>query len=248
MVILILLIIFESSYVCVYATNTETYYARILFEQVYLYKTPTDNNNSSNIYFELPKTYFVELLGKNGNFYEARYMDFIGYVKKDSVQSVASTPKNPFLNNVSFRVYAELSQNVWSSPTTQSSTITQIPLLTKNIQYISKIDGECLIEGRTSVWYFCKYTNTSEYYGYVYSDFCDEMTTINNNTEELTYISNPTFEEEVVATKTIPITNNAVGIVVGILSIPALIFVFMLIKGTRILNKEKCHRKEVVDY
>ena len=236
---------------CVSAAENKTYYAKILFEQVYLYKSPVDHNDITNIYFELPKTYFVELLSKSGDFYEARYLDFKGYVKKDSVQAVESTPINPFLNNISFRVYAELSQSLRSSPTTQASSsnlIVTIPNLTKNITYFGKVSGECLIEGRTNVWYYCKYTADKDYYGYVYSDFCDEMPPIVSNTEEITYITNPTFEVQTQSTNTIPITNNAVGIIIGILSVPALIFVFMIMKGTKFLNKEKFKSREVIDY
>ena len=138
-----------------------------------------------------------------------------------------------------------------SSPTTQTSSsnlIATIPNLTKNITYFGKVSGECLIEGRTNVWYYCKYTADKDYYGYVYSDFCDEMPPIVSNTEEITYITNPTFEVQTQSTNTIPITNNAVGIIIGILSVPALIFVFMIMKGTKFLNKEKFKSREVIDY
>lgn len=252
MLILILILLLQStSSINVSALDTQTYYARVLFEQVYLYKTPNTDNSISNIYFELPKTYFVKLISKSGDFYVAKYQDFTGYVKKDSVQAVSSMPSKPYLDNVTFRVYAELSQNLWSIPTTQgnSNLIVEMPILTKNISYIGKINGECLIEGRTNVWFYCKYTNANEdYYGYVYSDFCDEISQITNNTEELTYINNPTFEAYIEQINTIPENSNIVGIIIGILSIPALIFVFMIMKSSRILNNDKLKRKEIVDY
>ena len=251
MILLILLIFFQSSNnTPIYATKQETYYARVLFEQVYLYKTPTEDNSLANIYFELPKTYFVELIGKEGDFYKAKYLDLYGYVKKDSVQAVSEAPINPFLTNINFRVYASLSETMWSNASTQntSTIITQLPHLTNNLTYIGKITGECLIENRTNEWYFCKYTADKEYYGYVYSDFCDQMSPIANNFEELEYITNPTFEIIVPPTKTIPQNSNTVGIVIGILSIPVLIFVFMIIKGTKILSGEKISKKEVIDY
>ena len=250
MILLILLIFFQSSYVSVYAVETETYYAKVLFEQVYFYKTPTEDNSLSNIFFELPKTYFVELVGKENNFYKAKYLNIYGYVKKDSVQAVASTPINPFLTNVNFRVYASLSETMWSNATTSnnSTSLTQLPHLTNNLTYIGKINGECLIDGRTNIWYYCKYTSDKDYYGYVYSDFCDQMTIFSDNTEEVEYISNPTFEVVTPPTKTIPENSNAVGIIVGILSIPVLIFVFMIMKGTKILSGEKISKKEIIDY
>jgi len=249
MIFLIFILIFNSTISYVNAANQNTFYAKILFDEVYLYKSPVENNDCSNIYFELPKTYFVELISQHENFYQARYLNFTGYVKKDSVQAVSNTPINPFLNNITFRVYAELSQHMQTSPTDINSEniITKIPYLSNNITYLGKINGESLIQGRTNVWYFCKYTSDQDYYGYVYSDFCDEMTSIQANTEDVTFITNPTFEKAP-ENKTIPITNNAVSIIIGILSIPALIFIFLIIKGTRILNKEKYKSKEVVDY
>ena len=251
MLILILIFLIQNSNITVCAAETTSVYARIMFEQVYLYKTPTDDNSISNVYFELPKTYFVELLGKSGNFYEAKYMNLTGYVKKDSVQAVSGTPIHPNLDNVTFRVYAELSQTIWSAPTTQenSTALIQVPSLTKNILYIGKINVECLIEGRTNTWFYCRFTNFgTNYYGYVYSDFCDEISQIISNNEELTYINNPTFEPFIEQPPTIPQNSNIVGVIVGILSIPALIFMFMIMKSSKILNQEKPKRKEIIDY
>lgn len=247
MFILILLIIFQSSFPSIYAINDQTYFAKILFDEVYFYKSPTADNSTNNIYFELPKTYFVELISKEGDFYEARYLDFVGYVKKDCVQAVSSTPSNPYLEDINFRVYAELSQNLWTSPNS-SNLITQIPNLSKNLTYYGRIKGETLIEGRTNVWYFCKYSTGTDYYGYVYSDFCDEMDTIIQNNETLSFITNPTFETTNPAIEAIPSNNNTVGIIIGILSIPALIFIFLLLKGTSILTNQPTKRKEVIDY
>ena len=248
MILLILILFFQSTNITVYAANEQTYFARILFDQVYLYRSAVDDNSMDNIYFELPKTYFVILTGKQGNFYQVTYQNISGFVKKDSVQTVLGSPTNPFLNNITFRVYAELSEKLYSQPKSSSSLITEIPPLTKNIQYIGKIDGECLIDGRTNVWYYCKYSSTQDHYGYVYSDFCDEMPNIPNNIEEFTYVNNPSFEIENEQINAIPKDSNVVGVIVGILSVPCLIFVFILMKGTRLVPSEKTKRKEVVDY
>ena len=247
--LLILSLFFQSNSLCVYASNENTYFARIMFEHVYLYKTPTENEDISNIYFELPKTYFVELLSKSNNFYEARYMDIIGYVKKDCVQTVANIPNNPFLCDRTFRVYAEYSEKLWSSPSSQedSNLITVIPHLTQNIQFIGNIQGEPLITGRTNIWYYCKYSAETDQFGYIYSDFCDEISEVVENTEIIEYVSNPTFEVSQTI-NAIPEKSNYVGILIGILSIPALVFVFMVLKSTHILNTEKQQKKEVIDY
>ena len=248
MILLILILFFQSTSINVYAFDEQTCWARILFDQVYFYKSATNDNSTSNIYFELPKSYFVKLINKQGNFYEATYQNLTGYVKKDSVQAVADTPSNPFLNNITFRVYAELSEKIYSQPKSTSALITQIPPLTKNIQYIGKIYGECLIDGRTNIWYYCKFSADYDYYGYVYSDFCDEMQQIPINNEDVKYINNPTFESKTEEINAIPEDSNLTGIVVGILSIPALVFVLMIMKGTKLMSHEKIKRKEIIDY
>ena len=126
---------------------------------------------------------------------------------------------------------------------------TKIPTLTNNIQYIAQIEGESLISGRTNIWYYCKYiSENNSYYGYVYSDFCDEMQPIQNNLESLEFTNNPTFEPYIEPIKTIPQNSNILGIVIAILSIPALIFIFLIMNGTKILNQSKIKRKEIIDY
>ena len=248
MILLILILFFQSTNFTVYAIDEQAYYARILFDQVYFYKSPTDDNSTSNIYFELPKSYFVKLTNKQGNFYEATYQNIIGYVKKDSVQAVANTPSNPFLNNITFRVYAEPSEKIYSQPKSTSALVTKIPPLTKNIQYIGKIYGERLIDGRTNIWFYCKFSAEIDYYGYIYSDFCDEMPQIPVNNEDIKYINNPTFEPITEELKAIPKDSNLVGIVVGILSIPAVIFVLMIVKNSKFISQENLKRKEIIDY
>lgn len=253
LVLIFLLTFFQTQTLDIYASVNQTYYARVMFDQVYFYKTPYEINDSSNIYFVLPKSYFVELTDLVENdFYKANYLNFSGYVKKDSVQAIEGIPSSPYLKNINFRVYAELSRNLRSEPNTSngsSSQVAYIPLYTRNITYIGSIYGETLIDGRTNIWYYCKYSADKDYYGYVYSDFCDELTPIVENTEKVTYLDNPTFKIESNQNNyTLPQSDNKLGIIVGILSVPALIFLFMIIKGKHILSKEKYNNKEVIDY
>ena len=230
MLVLILVLLFsQTTTLQVCATSKETHFARIMFEQVYLFKTPNEITDSSNIHFELPQTYFVELIDSaNEKFYKANYLNFTGYVKKDSVQAIAGVPMCPYLENINFRVYAELSRDLRTEPNQSngnSSQVTYIPLLSKNLTYYGKIVGESLIDGRTNIWYYCKYSADKDYYGYVYSDFCDEMSIIKNNIEQVTYIDNPTFAPiKINNNYSIPQNDNRLGIIVGILSIPAVIF------------------------
>lgn len=249
MIILVILLIFQSYPPIVLAEDYKSYFAKILLDKTYLYRTPNDIEEN-NIYFILPKTYFVELTDEDGDFYKVNYLNLTGYVKKNSVQAITGAPQHPYLDNITFRIYAELSKSLRTAPNTTSSTeIFSIPVLTKNITYYGEIPGECLIEGRTDIWYYCKYVvDNHEYYGYVYSDFCDELPIIEFNSESVTFIENPSFIKIAKPPKTIPLNNNLTSVIIGILSVPALIFVLLIIKGKHILNKDKLKSKEVTDY
>ncbi len=230
-----------------YASNS--YYARVMYDQVYLYKTASQDNSYQNVYFEIPRTYFVQIFNETGSFYEASYMGISGFVLKNSVQAVSGTPSRPELNNISFRVYADLSRDLRIEPNTNngiSAQVKYLPLYTTNVEFIGEIHGEARIKGRTDVWYYCKYTDDIDYFGYVYSDFCDEKTEIVPNTETLTYINNPTFTDNNI--NSIPQNNNAVAIIVLVLTIPALIFLFYSLKGKQIFANKRTNNKEITDY
>lgn len=251
MIILVLILFLNATAPTVFADN-KSYFAQILFEQVYIYRTPNDDNSITNIFFEIPKTYFVELLDSvNQNFYLAKYLNITGYVKKESVQAVEHAPSSPFLNNLNFRVYADLSRNIHSEPNTSSKTsniIASVPLYCRNLTYYGKITGETLIEGRTNTWFYCKYTADKDYYGYIYSDFCDELPTpMPTNLEAVTFIANPTFKlDQVEQNNSIDFNSNTTAVIIAIVSIPALIFVFMIIKNKNILNSKL--NKEIKEY
>ncbi len=222
-----------------------------MYQDVYFYTSPIADENVDNIKFLLPQTYFVKLTDSaNTDFYKAEYMGISGYVKKDKVQPIVGTPLQPYLENVNFRVFAEQSRDMRTVPTTEfgsSSQVVYIPLLSRNLTYIGKVNGEEVVDGRTDVWYFCKYSAEQDYYGYVYSDFCDKMSPIIDNTESVTYLTTPIFEVEQ-STSTLPLNSNATGIIIAILCVPAIVFVYLMFKGTKLVKHTKSVHKEVIDY
>ena len=247
MIILVLILFLNATTPVVYAENTsETYYAQIMFEQVYLYKTPTNDNSTLNVYFEIPKTYFVELLeNANESFYYAKYSNIFGYVKKASVQAVSNTPNSPFLDNLKFRVYADLSRNMQTEPNLSSNTsslVASVPLYSRNLTFYGKIIGENLIEGRTNIWYYCKYTVTNEC-GYVYSDACDKMDNIVKNTEKLPYISTPQWNlTPTQSPQLVAIDSNPFKITVILICIPFIVFGIILLRWA---YTKKGNKKEI---
>ncbi len=220
-------------------------YAQILHTGCYLYKTPVDNTNYLNVFFMLENSYFVELLSDyNEEFYKARYLDVVGYVKKNQVQCVQGTPRNPFLNNVSFRVYNNISRAMYDKPfaNTNSPTLkVYLPLYCDDLIYYGKVYGESAIEERTNIWYYCKYTVTGVC-GYVYSDSCDKMDTIVPNSEKLPYITSPMWNSHpTTSTQLISINSKPFKITTILICIPFVIFAFFLFR----LALKKRNKKEI---
>ncbi len=253
-ILLCFLILTSNCYLITYAAGeNQTYYARIMQADCKLYISPIEADDYTNVMFTLPKTYFVQLLDNAGkDFFKVKYKNFFGYVKKDKVQTVVGTPQTPYLSDLNFRVYADLSRDMRSCPDTKTGSSNQviyIPNLSRNLVFYGSIVGEQLISGRTNIWYYCKYTADKDYYGYVYSDFCDELTTpIPTNTEEVEYTLAPSFEEEEQNQNALPMENKATGIVIAILSIPACLFVYLLFKSSKISTGKRASKKEVIDY
>ena len=105
-----------------------------------------------------------------------------------------------------------------------------------------------MIEGRTDIWYYCKFTSSQDFYGYVYSDFCDELTPIFDNLEEVEYVSNPSFEPITPPAKAMSVSDNSIGVIVAIISIPAIIFIFLILKGSKIGSQNKTKSREIIEY
>ena len=83
LILILLLLSIQNSILPTYASTYDTYFARVMYDDVFLYKTPVDISSYENVMFVIPKTYFVELTEEAGtDFYKANYLDFTGYVKK----------------------------------------------------------------------------------------------------------------------------------------------------------------------
>lgn len=247
-----------------YAEESTKHYARIKNMGVYLYKTENQTYDNSNIMFLLENTYFVELLeDTNDTFYKAKYLNAIGYVKKTDVQCVRGTPLNPYATNISFRVFAQNGINIRNTPQSSkglSNTIGTIPYLESNITYYGKITGEEAIPFRGNTWYYCSYVkNGVETMGYVYSGYCDLLSTINLNLEVLEEIDKPEFTKQTSAI--ISDDDNEKGtilpgvsrtneiLIIVAVCIPGFIIIYLLFKPSLKSNTEnKKTKNKKLDY
>ncbi len=237
---------------CYAASPSPQYYARVMSDNVYLYKTPYNLDDVSNLYFCLPKTYFVNLVAADGEFYKVNYLDFSGYVKKEEVQPIVGTPATPYLENINFRIFADLSRDLRTEPNTFSGTSSQVvylPLYSRNLTYFGTIEGEQLIPDRTNVWLYCKYSADKDYFGYVYSDFCDKITPIIENSEEVSYTTEPDFLVNTTPpTTALKPNSKATAIIIIALSVPSLAFVLLILKNSKLIKADKAKKGEVIDY
>lgn len=239
-------------------------YARVKSSSVKLYKTATENEDFNNVYFNIPETYFVELLSyENDLFYQARYLDTYGYVKISDVQCVKGVPQNPFVSKASFRVFAPGGIELRSTPSQSDglNIITNINFLETNLQFYGSITGEEAIAYKGALWYFCKYTKSGvEQKGYVYSVFCDLLTTISANTEVLEYVAEPTFETESTSAPSESGSTSLSGmptitqvLIIAAVCIPVILIIYLLFRPTRITakalkNKKRSHKQDYYEY
>ena len=225
-----------------------TYFGRALTTNVYLYSSPTIVEDKSNMIFEIPITYFVELLDdENELFYKAQYNGIYGFILKSEVSCINQTPLVPFVNNASFRVFTPSGANLRATPNESlgaSNLITSIPFMSTNMVYYGICKGEEAISYKGDVWYYCKYIKENqEYFGYVYSPLCDLLTQFPQNTESFTYVT-PDFSYTEQTTQIVEEYLNLSSpwqiILIIVVSLPCIIIIYFLFKPTKIaIQKSK---------
>ena len=230
-----------------YAESNETYFAKVLASNVKLYRTTNGSEEVSNIFFVIPQSYFVEIsYCENKNYYTARYHEITGYVKRSEVKCISGIPQTPFAT-ASFRVFIPGGVDLRSSPTQSEglNSLATINYLETNLKYYGTIDGEEAISHKSTTWYYCKYIRgEEEILGYVYSAYCDLLTTIPQNTETVEYIDEPEFSIETStppgettgdAMSSLPTTTQIIIIIA--VCLPCVAIIYLLFKPTKITAK-----------
>lgn len=172
------------------AIDDEISYAKIK-EDCLLFKTnDTDLILHSNVYFTLPKGYFVSIITNiTSEIVKVRYGNFTGFVKSNKIAKVSGKPKTATLTGITFDLLDSSSTHIRTSPTTEDQTniLHIIPASTQNITYIAETIGEIPPSGKSNIWYFVEYSPESDpvsvYHGYVYSEKTKNLTAIPENTE-----------------------------------------------------------------
>lgn len=240
LLILLFIILLTTPIQTTFAKNEN--YARIILNNTYLYSTP--NTNNDNMLFELPNSYFVQLISQyDETFYKVKYIDLVGYVKISEVQPVSTTPTKPYLSDITFRVYSSDGIYIRSTPSTKNETTNikgEVSILDENIIYYGKIDGEECVKNRGNIWYYCKYKNDNEtVLGYIYAGYCDMLSEIIENDEVLTTSNNPfKTTQTAILNEQLKPSNSIKNVILILTTLPSLVLIYMLFKPSKILNNK----------
>lgn len=223
-------------YTPVLAKSLTTYaYARVESLGVNLYEFP-QKSIVDNAMFEIPQSYFVLLLSNyNDAFYKAQYLGVVGYVLKSEVFPVSNTPNRPYLNDLTFWVFSSDGRSMQSAPTRNSSVVTTLSLH-ERVSYYGELQGEEMVAGRGATWYYGK---VGENYGYVYAGLCDTSSNFTENTEPVTYITNPFVDSNDYLYSLVDMTSNLKILVLFLLVVPALLLVYLLFKPFKLEQDPK---------
>ncbi|MBR4270593.1 MAG: hypothetical protein IKQ31_02835 [Clostridia bacterium] len=220
-----------------YASLPESQYYQITSNNAIFYRT--QKLDDLEAYFILPSTYFVKLNYEvDDNTLAVSYLDINGFVKKENVTKVYSTPSTPYLNNVSFSPNAVANLVLRSTPSTQGKYLGTIPFSASLITYLGSIEGEKVYESLSNVWYFCRYTSIEQgtVTGYVYAPLTCNLSAILPNTEEVAYSPIVPSNADIILSPELQSTSNLILII--LLTIPALFIIYLILKS----NKNKRNR------
>lgn len=162
------------------ADTNLSYYAKIT-NNAYFYKEANDTTPL----FQVPNSYFVLLTGDAGeDFYSAKYGNCLGFVKKTEVTPMDGTPEKPYATIFNFRVTSMSGLALMSEATFESEELITVDFLEDDLFFYGNLQGQEFFSNSTDIWHYCSYTkNNKNYYGYLFSYYCDFETSITDNKE-----------------------------------------------------------------
>lgn len=214
-------------------------YAKVL-DNCRLYKTSEMIDDVGQFYFYIPSTYFVSIINElNDQVYQVQYSSFVGYVYSSYLNKVSFTPIDPELCNITFEIVKDAGTQIWSLPSaSKGSKLTTIPAGSINIEYIASTTGEIPLGGTVNLWYYARYTpssnSTKVYDGYIYSEATTNLTNIPNNLEVEIPDTNSTLDNSISLEKPLQI------IMIILICLPFVILLFAgLIKLIKHIRSQK---------
>ncbi len=208
------------------------YFAKIQTTNVLFYALP----NEESALFQLPYSYFVKVVGVEGNFYEATFKDKSGYVKKSDVALMSGTPTNAY-PSAQFMLFEP--HYLYTSPSKAEVLTAVSDDVTLN--YYGDMQGEEL-KYENTLWAYCSLqTENGVQFGYVYSTFIDRLPKIETNLEIF-----DTIDESVFTSSATNFSGLSVGtqiLLIVAISVPSIMILFFLIKPSKIIQSQKGKKK-----
>lgn len=214
-------------------------FAQINYNNVYLYKSPTEDESLENKYFLLEESYFVKVTeDTNDFFYKVEYLNITGYVKKSNLSFVAEIPNQPYLVGITLDIPTTPAL-LRSEPTTKNgdeSIMTIIPKLTKDLTYYGKIAGEESVNSLGNIWYYISFTTefNQTFSGYVYSPQTINLSPITKNEESLTTVNISAFTP---LDTLLYLNLSTKNIMLLIITLPTVAILYLLVKPTKNLKQ-----------
>lgn len=214
--------------------RAESSYAYIE-ESTTLYSLPENGlaGGESVAVTSLPSTYFCEILGEvaeYSGYYKVGYLDIVGLVKKESVSIVDYTPKYKFAS-AKIRIAEDVTGvNLRTEPNHKTGSVVYTATgEDKEFIWYGEIVGSIPIQGiDIDRWYYTRLVKgDTTYYGYVYSAYMMADTIPPNVIEP---IEDDTDGKGAVDTMPAPLEGVTLYIVIGALSLPAVLIIWLLFR------------------
>ncbi len=222
--------------------SSKTYYAKVLQEGAYFYSKEPDETVEKA--FLLPSTYFVLLVGEEGEFYKAKYLDLFGYVKKTEVTPMEGTPEQPYATST-FRAYDRSGLDVYAKPKLNSESLGKLGFLQENVRMYGFCTGDELFPSSTNQWLYCFYESGGQTIrGYAFKYYCDSIKIAPENLEYLPEISGALdFGNNLPANGGLSDTVKA--IIILAVSMPCLIVLYLLLSPSKRRQRSKGEKARV---
>lgn len=213
----------------------QTYY-RVVEDDVYLYKTQSLENSVENIYFKLPKSYFVKLISNiDEQTLYVVYDGIEGYVSVYGLQLCYSTPIMPYATNQTVDTIDVCNIVVYSCPTESSQFLGFIPFNATQIKFFGQAEGTEVAPNMGNNWLFVRYQSLEQgtLLGFVYEPLLKNKSEFTENTEEV--LTTP--PEQAIQTSVVPVSTefkntDSLLLIIG-LSFVAIIILYLLFRPER---------------
>lgn len=200
----------------------------------------SNSSNNSSVICIVEKTYFVQILNETDDMYKVNYNGVSGYVNKNDVKEITSTPSTPYPQNIKLKIGSNC--NFRSSPTTKTQTnnvLSTISAGETNLEFVGRIFADEAIDFGGNTWYYVKYLGE---YGYIYNKYVQSITPIYENTESYSYLQNTT---NVIQN---PITHTPSLMLIIIMSIPLFAILLILYLPKKFKQKQKKQKQiKIID-